>query len=94
MKPADILEFVQSQDKTIQKQEDATKYFEAQKNALEGIKNTSWLKEIKSYWCREYDSAATNFTQVDPNDVWKVALFQAQMRNAKSFLSFLDNILG
>ena len=92
MKPSDILKFVQSQDKTIQKLEDATKYFEVQKNAIGGIKNTTGFQEIKNYFYRQYDAAATK--KVDHNNAWEVAYKHAQMDNARDFLSFLDNILG
>ncbi len=93
MKPSNIRKLVQSQMLRIARLDDATKYFEKQKNALVGIKDTTWYQEISDYFYRLYDDASAKFTKVDPKDVWKVASLQAQMSVAREFLSFLDKVM-
>lgn len=92
MKASEIRKHVQSQFKRIARLDDATKYYEKQKNALKAIKDTSWFQEIKDYWFRELDSCNEKLSKVDAHNVSKVASLQGQMNNARSFLEFLDNM--
>lgn len=93
MKPSDIWKTVQSQLKQLSWQSDATKYYEQQKEALNGIRNTSGLREIRAYWYRTYDEAVTKLWKTDPNNVGEVAKHQSAVQLAKGFLSFLDNLI-
>ena len=92
MKSSRILSYLQSQMKRITDRDSATKYFEQQQEALDGIRDTAWMLVIKDYFYREYDSACTALWTIDAKDTHKVAYHQAQMNNAKSFLAFMDNV--
>ena len=94
MKPSNIYKKVQSLWIEVSSQEEATKYYDWLKNALEGIQDTRWLQEIQEYWLREYDSAVQKLGEVDANDIAKIAILQATINNARKFLDFLRNILG
>ena len=92
MTPSKIRKLIQSQIKQISEKDGATKYFESQKGALLGIRNTSWLSEIKDYWYRVYDDASVAIQTIDASNASKVAYYQAQMSNARSFIDRLDNV--
>lgn len=95
MKPQSILKLVQSQVKRFNKSsDDAQEYYERQQDAIMGIMNTSWMQEIKDYFYRLYDSSVISLSQVDPKDSSKVAIHLAEMRVARNFLDFLDNVTG
>ena len=92
MTPSKIRQRIQSQMRRVSNREDATKYFERQKEALFGIRDTGWFQEIKDYWFRVYDDASVAIQSIDAKEVSKVAFYQAQMTNAKSFIDRLDNM--
>lgn len=78
--------------RSLTNQDDATKYFDRQKGALFGIRDTDGFQEIKDYWYRVYDDACVAVQTTDAKDVSKVAFYQAQMSNARSFIDRLDNM--
>ena len=91
MKPSNILKSVRKRLELFDNKE-AVEVYERQKNAIEGIRNTQGLDEIRLYFLRLYDSSCSELEQVDVNNVWKVASLRSQMSVARSFLSYLDNL--
>jgi hypothetical protein len=99
MKPSLILKFVQENvskmlSKVSEKEwlEQASDYYELQRKSITAIKDTAGYEEIKKYWYLVYDDAIARFTAVDVNNVWAVAELKADVKRAKMFLEFLENI--
>jgi len=57
MKPTQIFKFLQSKLSRVSDQDDAIKMFEKQQGALQAIKDTQGLQEIKDYFYRVYDNS-------------------------------------
>lgn len=92
MKPTQIFKFLQSKLSRVSDQDDAIKMFEKQQGALQAIKDTQGLQEIKDYFYRVYDNSCNKLWEVDVNDAWKVACLRSEMNIARDFLTFLGNI--
>lgn len=68
-RPSMLFSKVQSQLRRLSGKDAAIKFFEKQQNAIRSIKNTDGYSEIKDYFYRLYDEAASNVSNVDAKEV-------------------------
>lgn len=87
----DLLKEQKSLHRVRTQKQDARDHFVSQKKSLEGIKDTPWFKEVKSYWEREVLACQERLRTMKSTDIKAV---QAEMDIAMRFLEFIDNILS
>lgn len=92
MKASEILDSIRKQNELLTKEE-AVVLYDRQKKALSAIRNTQWLEEIRSYFYRLYDTGCSNIERADVNNTGEVASYRSEMKIARDFLSFLDNMV-
>lgn len=91
--PLSLLKELKSHNKYINNKQDAIEYFDKQKWAIEAIKDTQWLQEIRLYWLRVREAACDRIGAISSNNLSDYKAVQSEMRQAKEFINFLDNMV-
>lgn len=90
--PIRLLEEVNSERKYLASIEKAEEFFEKQKGAIQGIKDTNWYKEIRMYWIREWEAAIIRSNEMQSTNIADYKAIQATTNLCQKFINFLDTM--
>lgn len=90
--PLKAVKKVYAQYQLLQSLDNAEKFYDMQKAALEDIKLTRWYEEIRDYFAREFDLCINDICNLKSDSIADYKWLQARLKVSRDFLEFLDKI--